>query len=306
MNNHLHNNIAQRYKASKLELRPTFPTKMKIEISNYCNHNCIFCGRNQLGRIGGLIDEGFYARIMQEAYDAGVREVGLFINGEPFTSPRLAAFIKIAKDIGYTYVYLTTNGALATPERQDEIFEAGLDSIKFSINAATRKSYEKIHGHDDFDKVMENLRYCNALKNRGSRKFNLFGSFVVTNINAGEVELFKEKYTFLFDDFAFYKARANGLLQENAALSVDGFTRQRSCVLPFNTLNIDYDGSLLACCEDINHKINVADLNEVPLTDAWYGENMTNLRKAHLEGDLGEYVCKECLLGGGGVVEVIE
>lgn len=306
MNNNLHNNIAKRYNASKLDWHPAFPTKMKIEISNFCNHNCIFCGRNQLGRIGGLIDESFYARIMQDAYDAGVREVGLFINGEPFTSPKLAEFIKIAKDIGYTYVYLTTNGALATPERQEKIFEAGLDSIKFSINAATREVYEKIHGHDDFDKVMENLRYCNQLKKKGNRKFNLFGSFVVTNLNAGDVELFKAQYMELFDDFAFYKARANGLLQENAALSVDGFTIQHRCVLPFNTLNIDYDGSLLACCEDINHKILVADLNQVPLTDAWYGENMTKLRKAHLDGNLDGYICKECLIGGGGVVEVIE
>lgn len=306
MKNNLHDNIQERYKASALNVKPAFPTKMKIEVSNFCNHNCIFCGRNQLGRIGGLIDEKFYERIMQEAYDAGVREVGLFINGEPFTSPKLAEFIKTAKEIGYTYVYLTTNGALATPERQEKVFDAGLDSIKFSINAAKRETYAMIHGHDDFDKVIENLRYCNKLKTEKGRKFNLFGSFVVTNITSEEVELFKSLYSPLFDDFAFYKARANGLLRENAKLTIDGFTKQRSCVLPFNTLNIDYDGSLLACCEDISHKINVADLNEVPLLDAWYGENMTNLRKAHIDGNLDGYICKECLLGGGGVVEVID
>lgn len=306
MNQNLHKNIEARYKNSSFDLHPAFPTKMKIEVSNYCNHNCVFCGRNQLGRIGGYIDESFYSRIMLEAYEAGVREVGLFINGEPFTSPKLPEFIKIAKDIGYTYVYLTTNGALATPELQMKIFDAGLDSIKFSINAAKRDTYIKIHGHDDFEKVLENLRFCSDLKKNDGRKFNLFGSFVVTNINSDEVELFKTQYMSLFDDFAFYKARANGLLQENAKLTIGGFTKQRSCVLPFNTLNIDYDGSLLACCEDINHKIQVADLNDVALIDAWYGENMTNLRRAHLEGKLDGYICEECLLGGGGVVEVIE
>lgn len=306
MKNNLHSNIQERYKFNGFTEHPAFPTKMKIEVSNFCNHNCIFCGRNKLGRIGGLINEDFYSRIMKEAYNAGVREAGLFINGEPFTSPKLGEFIKIAKDIGFSYVYLTTNGALATPDKLDKVFAMGLDSIKFSINAAKRDTYIQIHGHDDFDKVIENVRYCNELKIKKGMKFNLFGSFVVTNITADEVEIFKSEYAQLFDDFAFYKARANGLLRENEEYTLNGFTKQRNCVLPFNTLNIDYDGSLLACCEDINHKINVADLNETSLTDAWYGEAMTKLRKAHIEGNLDGYICKECLQGGGGVVEVIE
>ena len=156
MPDNLHDRIAERYN-SGFSLIPPFPDKrMKIEVSSLCNHNCIFCGRNKMEGKGGLVDDTFYVRIMQEAFDEGLREVGLFINGEPFTDPKLAEHIKIAKQIGFTYVYITTNGSLATPERFKAVIDAGLDSIKFSINAANREDYLYIHGKDDFEKVICN------------------------------------------------------------------------------------------------------------------------------------------------------
>ena len=82
-------------------------------------------------------------------------QVGFYATGEPFILPDLADYIRNAKDIGYTYVYLTSNGALATPERVREVIDAGLDSIKFSINAPQKKLYKFIHGKDDFDTVLE-------------------------------------------------------------------------------------------------------------------------------------------------------
>ncbi|RAZ93288.1 radical SAM protein, partial [Klebsiella oxytoca] len=79
----------------------------------------------------------------------------------------------LAKDIGYTYVYLTSNGALATPERIRAVVDAGLDSIKFSINAPERKLYEFIHGQDDFDKVFDHLVYLNQYRKESGRNFKI-------------------------------------------------------------------------------------------------------------------------------------
>ncbi len=128
MSEELHNRIRERYE-TRLSVEPPFPTKrMKIEVSNYCNHSCIFCGRHKMTKQSGLIDGAFYKRIMQEAFDEGVREVGLFINGEPFTNSKLHELIRIAKQIGYEYIYLTTNGALATPKRLKEAGRAASSS----------------------------------------------------------------------------------------------------------------------------------------------------------------------------------
>jgi radical SAM protein with 4Fe4S-binding SPASM domain len=306
MNNDLHKNIAERYNI-ELSIEPPFPTKrLKIEVSNHCNHRCIFCSRNKAVKLGGLIDQTFYARIMKEAFDEGVREVGLFINGEPFTHPHLEDFVLIAKQIGYEYIYLTTNGSLATPERLTAVIDAGLSSIKFSINAATRENYAKIHGRDDFEKVIENLKFTREYRNSSGKHYNIFGSFVVIDITSTETDLFKERYGNLFDDLAFYKCRSNGIMSENVNLSAGGLSKQSRCTLPFNTINIDVDGHLLACCEDINHKIVVADLNKVTLKEAWYNETMRRIRQMHIDMTFDGTICKECLAGGGGVVEILK
>lgn len=298
--------IRERYDA-EYDLHPPFPTKrMKVEVSFLCNHACIFCGRQSNPDAGGLIKEDVFDRIVREAYELGVREIGLFINGEPFTSKNLARHVKTAKDIGYEYVYITTNGALATPERLVEVIEAGLDSIKFSINAGTRETYAQVHGKDDFGKVCANLRFCHEYRQRSGRKYNIFGSSVMTKYLAPEIDALREKIGPYLDEHLVYKMRdAWGGIEKGKELSGTEFTAHTKCTLPFNTINVSHEGLLLACCEDINHTIVVGDLNTASLKDAWYGERMTRIRRMHLEGLLDGTMCGSCLRGGGGVVEII-
>ena len=40
------------------------------------------------------------------------------------------------------YTFLTTNGSLARPEIMKKVIDAGLDSIRFSVNAADREMYK--------------------------------------------------------------------------------------------------------------------------------------------------------------------
>ena len=130
-------------------LEPPFPhTNFLIETSNACNHSCIFCGHQKMKRKVGKIDTNFLYDILQQAYDLGTREVGFYATGEPFLVKELPDYIRRAKEIGYDYVYLTSNGSLATPECIRSVIDAGLDSIKFSINAPERRMYEFIHGKD--------------------------------------------------------------------------------------------------------------------------------------------------------------
>ena len=68
--------------------------------------------------------------------DAGVEELGLFFIGESFMCDWLPEAIAFAKHRGIRYAFLTTNGSLATPERVRACMEAGLDSLKFSMNNA--------------------------------------------------------------------------------------------------------------------------------------------------------------------------
>ena len=87
----------------------------------------------------------------------GLKEVGLYATGEPFMTKNLDDYISIAKTYNIERVYITTNGALADLKTVIKCVEAGLDSIKFSINASNKSDYLEIHGHDDFSKVRDNV-----------------------------------------------------------------------------------------------------------------------------------------------------
>ena len=91
-------------------LTPPFPkSNFLMELSNACNHACIFCAHQKMQRKVGFMKKELAFDVLQQAYDLGTREVGFYATGEPFLIKDLHEYIKKAKEIGYTYVYLTAN-----------------------------------------------------------------------------------------------------------------------------------------------------------------------------------------------------
>ena len=136
---------------------PPLPRSLNIELNSSCNHKCIFCPFH--GKYGeshpkpAVIPLEKAKMIVDQAKKLGIgeKEVGFYLAGEAFLYKDLAEIIAYTKNAGFDYLFLTTNGALATPQKMKDVLDAGLDSIRFSINAADRDTYLEIHGRDDFD-----------------------------------------------------------------------------------------------------------------------------------------------------------
>ena len=105
-----------------------------------------------------------------------------------------------AKEIGYDYVYITTNGGAVEFDKIKEVIDAGLDSIKFSINGTNRENYILVHGRDDFDRVIQNLQCTYQYKKELNRNLNVFVSFAVTKYTEDSVEEFIQSYKEYADD----------------------------------------------------------------------------------------------------------
>lgn len=280
-------------------LEPPFPkTNFLMELSNACNHACIFCAHQKMQRKLGKMDQELAFSILQQAYDLGTREVGFYATGEPFLVPELPQYIKKAKEIGYTYVYLTSNGSLATPEKIRAVIDAGLDSLKFSINAPERELYKFIHGRDDFDKVVEHLKYLNQYRKESGRDFKIY----VTGILTKYTENLQDKYHELFDGlsdqvvFKFVYNQGGYMPEINDYLRCECDTApRRKCNLPFDAISVTYEGYLSIENADYENMLIVADLNQVSLKDGWYGEKMKDMRRRFLEDDLGGTLCDGCV-----------
>lgn len=277
------------------------PTDMLVEITNRCNHNCRFCAHQKIAQKQGEIDVPLLKRILSEGYEMGLRRVGLYTTGEIFMCKDAPVHIRNAKEIGYEYIYADTNGALASKENLEKVISAGLDSLKFSINAGKKETYAFIHGHDDFEQVIDNMKTCHELKKEINPGLKIMLSFIVTRQTMDEVELLRRITAPYVDTFIAHPVRA-WLHQYDMDLSYLKIEENTKSIIPcgmvFNRVHVTYDGFLSACCIDFNHDLLLADLKTTSLQEAWTSENAVNLRKKHIQNQLEDTMCYCCSRGG--------
>ena len=294
---------------------PPFPRNMMVELTNACNHACIFCTSAHMTRKIGRIDGALLDRLLVEGRDMGVEEVGFYTTGDPFVDKRLEQFVARAKELGYRYMYISTNGGLASPERAKAAIDAGLTSIKFSINAGSRETYKLIHGKDEWDKILENLRFISEYLKTLDRPLSLFVTSIVTKQSADEKDALRQAVGDLVDEISFCPvhdqngpmAQAMSMLattseQENAA----ALTGAGTCMMVFNRLHVTFEGHVTLCCADYQNYLTVADLNDVTLQDAWLSETFRDIRRRHLEDKLEGTLCGSCLHGSKAPIEPLQ
>lgn len=282
------------------------PKDMLVGVTNRCNHECVFCPHQIMTQECGEIDPVLLKRILQEAYDMGVRRVGLYTVGEMFLCKEIVTHVKNAKEIGYEYIYGDTNGALATKERMREVFLAGLDSLKFSINAGTRESYHFIHGRDQFETVLQNVKNCHDLKEELGLNFKIMVSFVATTKTESEVDLLRKALEPYLDEFVVHNAVNIIKPYEHPPTDMREYLYKEEsgkrekdyiCSMVFDRIHITHDGFLTACCQDFNHDLLLADLKTTSLRDAWNGEKFEKFRERHLTKKLEGTLCHGCMVG---------
>ena len=145
---YLGSKVSELKKAVEIDEAPSFPRVIMVELSNICNHRCTFCAITSMQRAKNYIDPEVFRRIVAEAHDLGAREVSLVGGAEPLANKKLEEYIKFCSDLGFEYIYFTTNATLADEQRWKRLIDAGLHSIKISINGGTPESYARIHGQN--------------------------------------------------------------------------------------------------------------------------------------------------------------
>lgn len=284
--------------------RPPFPQKnLLIEVTNLCNHKCIFCAHKKMNRKQGTINFDFCSRILQEAYEDGCREVGFYATGEPLLYKQLPEVINTAKKIGYTYTYITTNGVLLSESKAKEICQAGIDSIKLSINAVNKKKYNFIHGKDNFETVINNLKQLFLYRKQSNLNFKIFISYIATKYTEDDMEEFLQKYRNYCDEIVFLpvinQTGMNCEIEELACVKKHNLLVQKPfshipCSRVFTGLLVTYEGYLSACCADFENQLIIADLNKISLKEAWNSNKAIELRKKHIQRNVRGLMCDNC------------
>lgn len=287
------------------------PPSVKIELTSRCNFQCGFCSHHLGLKTFGDMSWDFYTRIVREMVDAGVKELGLFYIGESFLCSWLAKAVRYAKEAGFQYVFLTTNGSLAFPSKVRDVMEAGLDSLKFSLNNADPWQFRQITGMAPslFDQIKENVKATRAVRDVGKFKTRLYASSIkYDGVQQQKMEAFVDEVKPFLDEHYWLPLLSFGdqatKSEEQMGLApvvgnpgrLETMRPPLPCWAVFREGHITHEGHLSACCFSSHPtKWKMADLNEVGFMDGWNSPEFQALRKAHLSGNVRGTDCAKCI-----------
>lgn len=294
----------------ELSIHPQLPGSLNIELTSACNHNCVFCPYHswmlpeEERRASHTMSYETVDMLLTKASREGVGtdEVGFHMTGESVLHKDFAKCVKRAKELGFRYVFTTTNGVYMTPERFVEVADAGLDSLRFSINGYDKESYKTAHGKDDFHTVLENVKFMSKYKKDHNLKMVTSISVVMTKQTFKHKERFVELFDGLADELVFIPVlsleRISDEAQQTYGFKTTGEYEYTPCPTVFNSMYISSEGYVVPCCSTT--KIDGMVLGNIheteELKDIWLNEAFSDLRQKFIDSDIPQQWCEGCAL----------
>ena len=290
------------------------PKSVKIEVSPRCNYRCGFCAlRTREVQPKWDMDLGLFKRITREMREAGVEEIGVFYLGESFMNPRLLVdcISYLKNEIGMPYVFLTSNASMSFPEAAEACMKAGLNSLKWSVNAADDAQFERVMGVSRrlFHRALENIKAAWEIRKSKGYRTGLYASSIrydgeqqekMERLLAERVRPYVDQHYWLplYSMGAFATLRERELGYRPTAGNqgrLDALREPLPCWSAFTEGHVTADGKLSACCFDANANWTMGDLTRQSFMDAWNSETFVKLREAHLKKDVRGTVCENCI-----------
>lgn len=283
------------------------PRSVKIELTADCTYRCRFCVKS-IRPDNGQMDRRLYSRIIRELRDDGVEEIGLFYIGESFTCEWLPDAIAEAKQIGFPYVFLTSNASAATPEKVADCMRAGLDSLKWSLNFDSPEQLQEVAqvSKRNFAKAIAHIKEARLVRDVGNYPCRLYASSIAFTGEQGkrmqtivdEIAPFVDEHYWLPLYGMSGAAKEHGWKpQPGNPGRLDNMRDPLPCWSVFTEGHITKDGLVSACCfgsgiEDGG--LIMGDMKEQPFMEIWNSAEFQALRRAHLVRDVSGTPCAEC------------
>ncbi len=290
----------------KTSTKPTQQIKLKwpngalIEITNGCNLSCVMCNTKMSKRPVGFVKPQVFENILQQLISVGIKGVGLHTVGEPFMNNKLESLLEIANHYNFN-VWISTNAQF--PSRIEQIYKKfpSVAYYRFSIDGATKKSYESIRSGGKYENIVDSLEVIQKINNKKrNSRISLLIDSILSSSNIYEIPIFFEKYgKYCFPENINFTI-VNGLSPDPSyfreSFPFPNLIRQNiPCHIPFKKLYFTYGGKVTLCCRDYDEDIVVGDIQQDSLIDIWNGVQADQVRKKHLDKKKMDIrSCKSC------------
>ncbi|MCP4757605.1 MAG: radical SAM protein [Proteobacteria bacterium] len=263
------------------------PKYIQIETTIICNATCWFCPQKKATRRPKIMEERVWKKIVDDTRDLGITYRPFLLN-EPFVDNRMAEIIRYIKQDPTAKVELNSNGAALTPGKSDEIIEAGIDKIKFSVDGIRRKTFDESRGIS-YDKVYANVAYFIEAANAADQEI-LTSLRMIKFPGTEEEQAEYREYWEAFNPTAIEFTELYRYPWEGQTKSLN-----LPCIKIVEEMFFYVDGRATLCCWDTAERQTLGDVNEASVLDIWNGDPLDRCRRLLDKGKRADIpLCSRC------------
>lgn len=275
-----------------------------------CNFKCNYCihslselkKKNLSDKIA--MDFKLYKKCIDDIsiFPQKIRVIHFIGYGEPLLHKDIAKMVEYAvkKNVA-DKVDIVTNGVLLNDKLSNDLIDAGLSSLRISVQGVSAEKYYEISGTKiDFQKFVDNIRYF--YERRGNTKLHI--KAIDNIVQDSDKEKFFDIFGEICDTIALEQLvpvvkdveYSGDSIKNNFNKNTLGndITSSEICPQPFYFMQINPDGKCVPCCNS-DFPIILGDCNSNALSDIWNSKEYNDFRKLQLMKSKNlNPVCSKC------------
>lgn len=263
------------------------PFSCSIETSTFCNLKCNFCIHSlskkdmlEKGHVFAQLDTSIFNKMVQQlkAFPRPIKTIAFVGCGEPLLHRDLPYMVETLKNSNIVKeIIIVTNGILLSHQLSNDLNNAGLDTIKISVNGLSSDDYKSTCGvRVDFDNYKSEIEYLyhkkgnikimikilsSALKGRKEEFYHIFGNIC---------DVISVENTMPFYEGVSYEKILQG--EENTSRFQSVKRKAEICSAPFFRLSLKYNGQVKFCGCHSGITTEGMSINNSTIAEIWNSE----------------------------------
>jgi len=283
---------------------------LRVETTNVCNANCIFCAYQYQKRKKKLMSEEMYKKLVDDFNAMGGGPLGLVpIAGDALLDPKILSRIEYARQLpNITTISIITNCINLNGVGARDLLGSGLNSISLSTSGFDLAMHEKIYRSKKAAKMKENVIELLTLNQEMGKPCEISIGLrtsqslqeVMSDAEFGQVGQLSDEVgiNYYFDDWAG-AIKAGDLLQgmKLRPFSLLILRTKAPCWMLYGGLAVLSDGTVAMCgCQELegDSELVLGNIMDKSLVDFYQSEQVRRIREDWFNGRHIPEICRHC------------
>jgi len=211
-----------------------------------------------------------------------------FLQNEALVDRRIEEIVRFIKQDPTARVEINTNANALTEKRAAGLIDAGVDLMRFSVDAFSREVYDQCRVGLDYDRVVQNIERFVELVRDGDRHVVTDVRMIDMDINRHEQDAFVEFWSARAD-------RASIVPLYNWPWDEGVEMVRKPCLKMREEMFFYTDGRAVLCCWDIAGRAVIGNVNETSVLDIWNGDTRRRFAEILARGERENIeLCSRC------------